>query len=46
MLRDSSLDLTAVAARTGYSSAAAFSMAFTREHGFAPGAYRRAAADR
>lgn len=43
MLRDGELDLTAIAARTGYSSAAALSKAFAREHGLAPGAYRRAA---
>lgn len=41
ILRDSDLDLTAVATRTGYASAAAFSKAFAREYGIAPGAYRQ-----
>ncbi|MDQ3734706.1 MAG: AraC family transcriptional regulator [Actinomycetota bacterium] len=41
LLREGTLDLTAIARRTGYSSAAAFSKAFTREHELAPGAYRR-----
>lgn len=45
LLRDGNLDLTAIARRTGYSSPAAFSKAFTREHGLAPGAYRRARQD-
>lgn len=43
LLRDSDQTLHAVAATTGYSSAAAFSKAFTREHGSAPGAFRRSA---
>lgn len=42
LLREGKLDVTAIARRTGYGSAAAFSKAFTREHGLAPGAYRRA----
>jgi len=41
MLREGSLDLTAIARRTGYSSSAAFSKAFAREHEVAPGVYRR-----
>jgi AraC-like DNA-binding protein len=43
LLRDSDQTLHTIAATTGYSSAAAFSKAFTREHGSAPGAYRRTA---
>jgi AraC-like DNA-binding protein len=42
MLRDGDLDITLIASRSGYASAAAFGKAFTREHGVAPGAYRRA----
>jgi AraC-like DNA-binding protein len=42
MLRDGKQTLAAVAARVGYDSEAAFSKAFKRAVGSAPGAYRRA----
>ena len=42
-LRESDLPLRAVAVRVGYSSEYAFSAAFKRELGQAPGSYRRAA---
>jgi AraC-like DNA-binding protein len=42
LLRETSLALGAVAARVGYESEAAFSRAFRRAMGVAPGAYRRA----
>jgi AraC-like DNA-binding protein/quercetin dioxygenase-like cupin family protein len=41
LLRDGDQTLHAIATSTGYSSAAAFSKAFAREHGAAPGAFRR-----
>jgi len=41
MLRDGDETLDAIAAAVGYSSAAAFSKAFTREHDHSPGVYRR-----
>jgi AraC-like DNA-binding protein len=40
LLRESELPLTAIAEQVGYRSAAAFSLAFTREHGVSPGAFR------
>lgn len=43
LLRDGDQTLHAIAATTGYSSAAAFSKAFVREHGSTPGAFRRTA---
>lgn len=43
LLRTEPLSIDAIAARTGYGSAAAFSKAFARATGTAPGAYRRAA---
>lgn len=43
LLRANDLSLDAIAAAVGYGSAAAFSLAFTREHGVAPGAFRREA---
>jgi transcriptional regulator GlxA family with amidase domain len=42
LLRTARAELKEVAARVGYESAAAFSKAFTRWAGMAPGAYRRA----
>jgi AraC-like DNA-binding protein len=42
LLRETSLALGAVADRVGYESEAAFSRAFRRAMGVAPGAYRRA----
>ncbi|RYZ03273.1 MAG: AraC family transcriptional regulator [Myxococcales bacterium] len=42
LLRQTELSLEAVALRVGYGSAAAFSLAFTREQGQPPGNYRRA----
>jgi AraC-like DNA-binding protein len=42
LLRTAQSELKEVAARVGYESAAAFSKAFTRWAGMAPGAYRRA----
>jgi AraC-like DNA-binding protein len=44
LLRTGDLDIADVAARTGYESSAAFSKAFKRTMGLAPGAYRRAPA--
>ena len=44
MLRDASLSISQVADRVGYASAAAFTAAFKRETGAAPGAWRREAA--
>jgi AraC-like DNA-binding protein len=44
MLRTGEFDIADVATRTGYESSAAFSKAFKRTIGLAPGAYRRAAA--
>jgi AraC-like DNA-binding protein len=41
LLRDSDAPLGAVAVRTGYTSEFAFAKAFKREHGIAPGGYRR-----
>jgi AraC-like DNA-binding protein len=43
LLREGKLSLEAIASRIGYGSAAAFSLAFTREHGVSPGSYRREA---
>jgi len=43
LLRENNLSLDAIAAAVGYGSAAAFSLAFTRQHGIAPGAFRREA---
>jgi len=43
MLRTGGVELADVAARVGYESPAAFSKAFKRTVGIAPGAYRRAA---
>lgn len=40
LLRETQLPLTAVAERTGYGSEYAFSKAFKRESGIAPGSYR------
>jgi AraC-like DNA-binding protein len=40
LLRDQQLDIQEVALRVGYDSAAAFSKAFKRELGVAPGSYR------
>lgn len=45
LLRQTELSLEDVALRVGYGSAAAFSLAFTREHGQTPGNYRRAQRD-
>ncbi|MFD9857810.1 AraC family transcriptional regulator [Streptomyces alboflavus] len=41
LLRETQAPLTTIAARTGYSSEYAFAKAFKREHGKAPGHYRR-----
>ncbi|NUT96631.1 MAG: AraC family transcriptional regulator [Saccharothrix sp.] len=41
LLRDTDAPLGALAARTGYTSEFAFSKAFKRAHGVAPGEYRR-----
>lgn len=41
LLRDTGAPLSAVAARTGYTSEFAFAKAFKREFGTAPGGYRR-----
>jgi AraC-like DNA-binding protein len=41
-LRESELPLAAIADEVGYGSGAAFSLAFTREHGTSPGAFRAA----
>lgn len=43
LLRESDLPLAAIADEVGYGSSAAFSLAFTREHGTSPGAFRAAA---
>lgn len=43
LLRESELPITLIAEKVGYGSTAAFSLAFTREHGEGPGAYRAAA---
>jgi AraC-like DNA-binding protein len=43
LLRDSDATLYAIAARIGYTSEFAFANAFKREHGTAPGIYRRSA---
>jgi AraC-like DNA-binding protein len=43
LLRQSSATLADIAERVGYDSEAAFSKAFKRAVGSAPGAYRRAA---
>jgi AraC-like DNA-binding protein len=40
LLRESELPLSAIAEQVGYGSAAAFSLAFSREHGVSPGAFR------
>ena len=40
LLRESELPLIAIAEQVGYGSAAAFSLAFSREHGVSPGAFR------
>jgi AraC-like DNA-binding protein len=42
LLRESELPLAAIADEVGYGSGAAFSLAFTREHGTSPGAFRAA----
>ncbi|GAB7188482.1 AraC family transcriptional regulator [Kitasatospora sp. Ki12] len=44
LLRDSDLPLGVLAARVGYTSEFAFSHAFKRHHGLAPGRYRSASA--
>jgi AraC-like DNA-binding protein len=44
LLRESDQPLNAVAARVGYASEFAFSAAFKRRHGVAPGRFRRAGA--
>ena len=41
LLRQTELPLDAIAVQVGYGSAAAFSLAFGREHGTTPGNYRR-----
>lgn len=41
LLRQTDLSLDAIAERVGYGSAAAFSLAFTRTQGIAPGAFRK-----
>ncbi|RZN22880.1 hypothetical protein CWO90_31990 [Bradyrhizobium sp. Leo121] len=41
LMRDSDLQLAAIAAQIGYSSEYAFAHAFKRLHGISPGAYRR-----
>ena len=41
LLRDSDAPLSEVAGRVGYASEFAFANAFKREHGIAPGRYRR-----
>jgi AraC-like DNA-binding protein len=41
MLRDSDTPVGTIAARAGYTSEFAFAKAFKREHGIAPGGYRR-----
>ena len=42
LLRESELPLAAIADEVGYGSGAAFSLAFTRQHGTSPGAFRAA----
>jgi AraC-like DNA-binding protein len=42
LLRESELGLATIAEQVGYGSAAAFSLAFSREHGVSPGAFRSA----
>jgi AraC-like DNA-binding protein len=44
LLRDSDLNLAAVALRVGYASEFAFAKAFKRDYGIAPGSYRRQSA--
>ena len=44
MLRDPAISIAQIAGRVGYASAAAFTAAFKRETGDAPGAWRRRAA--
>ena len=46
LLRQTDLSLDAIAERVGYGSAAAFSLAFTRAQGTAPGAFRKQDASR
>lgn len=41
LLRQTDLSLDDIAERVGYGSAAAFSLAFARAHGMAPGSYRK-----
>jgi AraC-like DNA-binding protein len=41
LLRQTDLSLDDIAQRVGYGSAAAFSLAFGREHGATPGSYRK-----
>jgi AraC-like DNA-binding protein len=41
LLRESELPLSAIAEQVGYRSAAAFSLAFSREHGVSPGRFSR-----
>jgi AraC-like DNA-binding protein len=43
MLRDSEASVSTIAAQAGYTSEFAFAKAFKREHGIAPGGYRRMA---
>lgn len=45
MMADASLNLSEIAMRVGYNSEAAFSKAFKRERGLAPGAFRSGLAD-
>ncbi len=40
LLRESELTLATIAEQVGYGSATAFSLAFSREHGISPGAFR------
>jgi len=46
LLRQTDLSLESIAERVGYGSAAAFSLAFTRSQGIAPGAFRKQHATR
>jgi AraC-like DNA-binding protein len=46
LLRESELPLSVIAEQIGYGSAAAFSLAFSREHGMTPGAFRAGAEER
>jgi AraC-like DNA-binding protein len=41
LLRDPSLSIAQIATRVGYGSAAAFTLAFKRDTGHAPGSWRR-----